>query len=97
MPGFRHHTWCGYSARLPGWQGHGGGAHVPAPVRRRRHEALPDRTAIELDGQAVRRIDRAFIPVVGPDVTGPIDPRPGRVAGLVDQVEIRAVLCDLGE
>jgi hypothetical protein len=36
--------------------------------------ALPDGPAIELDRQAVDGINRAFMPKVYPDVTGPIDP-----------------------
>jgi hypothetical protein len=36
--------------------------------------ALPNRAAIELEGQAVRRIDRALIGALDPDSAGVVDP-----------------------
>src|SRR5712691_5157251 len=64
--------------------------------QRRRDEALPDRAAVELNGHAVGREDRAGLPIVGPDVAGIVDPGARRLAGLVEQAQLPAVLGDEG-
>ena len=65
-------------------------------ARRLAEIALPDGAAIELDRHPVLGEQRAFMPIVGPDVAGPIDPGARRLAGLVEQVQIVAVLGDVG-
>jgi hypothetical protein len=47
---------------------------------------------IELDRHAVDRINRAFMPIVDPDVTGPIDPRSGWHACFINKSQVPAVL-----
>src|SRR5262245_56783132 len=66
---------------------------------RRRHvgHPLPDRAAVELDGQAVGRMDRALVCPLDPDVAGIVDPAARRLAGIVHQLELGAVLRDEGE
>lgn len=56
--------------------------------------ALPDGPAIELDRQTVDRIKRAFMPIVDPDVTGPIDPCSGWHARFINKSHVPAVLRD---
>src|SRR5499427_947343 len=74
---------------------------LPAPPTRRRWRrfqgALPDRSVIELNGHAVRRIDRAEIGPGNPQATRVIHPASGWLADLVDQVELPTVLGDEGE
>src|SRR5437870_3677809 len=74
---------------------------LPAPTtrwRRRRFQgALPDRSVVELNGHAVRGIDRAEIGPGNPQATRVIHPPSGWLADLVDQVELPTVLGDKGE
>src|SRR5215510_489917 len=73
---------------------------LPAPTRRRQRRfrgALPDRSIVELNGHAVRGIDRAEIGPGNPEAAGVIHPASGRLADLVDQVELPTVLGDEGE
>src|SRR5215510_2425415 len=74
---------------------------LPAPPTRRRWRrfqgALPDRSVIELNGHAVRGIDRAEIGPGNPQATRVIHPASGWLADLVDQVELPTVLGDEGE
>src|SRR5262249_27873050 len=73
---------------------------LPAPTRRRQRRfrgALPDRSVVELNGHTVRGIDRAEIGPGNPEAAGVIHPASGRLADLVDQVELPTVLGDEGE
>src|SRR5262249_57040932 len=74
---------------------------LPAPPTRRRWRrfqgALPDRSVIELNGHAVRGIDRAEIGPGNPQATRVIHPASGWLADLVDQVELPTVPGDEGE
>src|SRR5262245_25290585 len=74
---------------------------LPAPTTRRRRRrfrgALPDRPVVELNNHAIRGIDRAEIGSGNPEATGVIHPTSGRLADLVDQVELPTVLGDEGE
>src|SRR5262249_6839410 len=73
---------------------------LPAPTRRRRRRfrgALPDRSVVELNGHAVRGIDRAKIGPGNPEAAGVIHPASGWLADLVDQVELPTILGDEGE
>src|SRR6266446_6907978 len=74
---------------------------LPAPTtrwRRRRFQgALPDRSVVELNGHAVRGIDRAEIGPGNPQATRVIHPPSGWLADLVDEVELPTVLGDKGE
>src|SRR5262249_35426798 len=73
---------------------------LPAPTRRRRRRfrgALPDRSVVELNGHAVRGIDRAKIGPGNPEAAGVIHPASGWLAHLVDQVELPTILGDEGE
>src|SRR5262245_8061950 len=73
---------------------------LPAPTRRRRRRfrgALPDRSVVELNGHAVRGIDRAKIGPGDPEAAGVIHPASGWLADLVDQIELPTVLGDEGE
>ena len=56
--------------------------------------ALPDGPAIELDRHSVDGINRAFVPKVGPDVTGSIDPRSRWHSRFINKAEVPAMLCD---
>src|SRR5262245_65819832 len=70
------------------------------PTRRRRRRfqgALPDRSVVELNGHAVRGIDRAEIGPGNPQAAGVVHPASGWLADLVDQVELPTVLGDKGE
>ncbi len=69
----------------------GGGA------RRQLGCPLPDRSVVELDGHAIRGVDRAEICPGDPDAARVVHPAAGGLAGLVDQVEFPAVLGDEGE
>src|SRR5262249_38142537 len=75
--------------------------YLPAPTRwwrrRRLRRALPDRPVIELNGHAVRGIDRAEIGPGNPKAAGIIHPPSGWLAAFVDQVELPTVLGDEGE
>lgn len=60
---------------------------------------MPDRAVVELEGRAVRRKDRARVPVVGPDAVVRCECiRPGArgSAGIVDEIEVGSVLRDEG-
>src|SRR5262245_33770899 len=77
------------------------GRCLPAPTRRGRRRrfrrARPDRPVIELNGHAIRGIDRAEIGPGNPKATGIVHPAPGWLADFVDQVELPTVLSDEGE
>ena len=62
--------------------------------RRLAEIALPDASAIELNRHPVRGEQRAFVPIVGPNVAAPIDPGERGLAGFVQQVQIPSVLGD---
>src|SRR5262249_51516668 len=57
----------------------------------------PDRSVVELNGHAVRGIDRAKIGPGNPEAAGVIHPASGWLADLVDQVELPTILGDEGE
>jgi len=69
-------------------------------LRRRRSQiALPDRSVIELNDHAVRRIDGALAPGIDPDPgrrREPVGPCAGGLAGFVEQIQIGSVLGDEG-
>src|SRR6202035_490729 len=83
-------------------------ARSPAPANPRRRRwrrrgwseiALPDRAAVEMNGHAVGRIDRALGPGVDPDPAcrrEPVGPGAHGLAGLVEQIEVGSVLGDEG-
>src|SRR6516162_5578412 len=61
--------------------------------------ALPDRSVVELNGDGVRRVDRAEIVALNPDPgrrREPIQPGAGRLAGFVQEVKLGPVLGDVG-
>src|SRR5262249_13860948 len=68
---------CARPPRLP--------AHPTRRRRRRFQGALPDRSVVELNGHAVRGIDRAEIGPGNPEAARVIHPASGRLADLVDQ------------
>jgi hypothetical protein len=76
-------------------------SHANRPERGRGSDvALPDCSVVELDRHAVRRIDGAHVPVIGPDLgerRKRIGPGTGRLTGFVDEIEIPSVLRDKGE
>jgi hypothetical protein len=51
-------------------------------------DALPYRTVVELNGHAVGRIERAFVPRFYPHVTRKVDPAARWHAGFVHQVQL---------
>src|ERR1700730_6711250 len=65
---------------------------VPNERRRRwqrqRENTLPHGAAIELNGHAVPRIDRAFVPGFRPEMTRIVDPASRRNAGFVHEVQL---------
>src|SRR5262249_18440718 len=70
-----------------------------AHAYRRAHIALPDGAVVELEGHAVGRIDRADVPVVGPDPAvrrEGVGPGARGLAEFVDQTDVRSVLRDDG-
>src|SRR5262249_14681110 len=69
---------------------------LPATWLRRRHfeSALPDRSAVKLDRQPVRRIDCPFVCTIDPDPPGIIDPGPRRLADIIQYIELPPVLRD---
>src|SRR5690242_5879938 len=72
---------------------------LPALADRRHHkdDALgPHGSVIELDGHSVRGIDRAFIPALHPDVSGPVDPCSRWLADFIHKIEVPPVLGDKG-
>src|SRR5215469_966612 len=74
-------------------------ATLPAVWRGRRRQpevSLPDRSTVELDRQAVGRIDGALLKVLDPNVSRPVDPGARRDAGLGQQIHIPAILRDVG-
>ncbi len=68
-------------------------------TRRWRHfrSTLPDRSAIELNREAIRRIDCAFVGPLDPDTTGVVDPSSRWQSRLVQDVEFPAILRDVGK
>src|SRR5262244_4127989 len=86
----------------PPWSKISRAPRLPAPPTRRRRRrrfrgALPDRSVVELNGHAVRGIDRAKIGPGNPEAAGVIHPASGWLADLVDQVELPTILGDEGE
>ena len=57
-----------------------------------RDDALPYAPPIELNRRAVRGLDRALIPSVHPDMAWPVNPRSGRLAILIYQIQIPSKL-----
>ena len=54
--------------------------------RRRSEIPLPNLSAIKLDEHAVRRDDSTLLPVLSPDVAGPVDPRSRGGTRFVDEI-----------
>src|SRR5262249_36156377 len=74
--------------------------YLPAATRRRRRRfrrALPDRPVIELNGHAVRGIDRAEIGPGNPKAAGIVHPASGWLPASLDQLALPTVLRDEGE
>src|ERR1700675_346146 len=67
--------------------------------RRRRWSQIahPDRSVVELDGHAIRRIDGALVPGVDPDPRRrrkQVRPCAGGLTGFVEKIEVGSVLGD---
>jgi len=59
--------------------------------------ARPDRSVVELDDHAIRRIDGALVPGVDPDPRRrrkQVRPCPGGLTGFVEKIEVGSVLGD---
>src|SRR5262245_35203217 len=72
-------------------------AATPRRCRRLFRRPLPDRPVVELDGHAVGRIDRAHVRPGNPDPARIVEPCARCQTGIVDHVELPAVLRDVGE
>src|SRR5215813_14079200 len=56
----------------------------------------PDRSVVELNCRAVRRIDRSLVQFSDPDVPRPVHPASGGLAEIIHNVEVPSVLRDGG-
>ena len=63
----------------------------------RRDIALPYRATVELNGIAIGRIDRSFVPSLHPDMARIIDPAARGNAGFIHQIELLSGLRHVSE
>src|SRR6478609_4324857 len=72
---------------------------IAAPKHGRRWAQIPrpDRSVVEMDGQAIRRIDGALVPGVDPDPRcrcKPVRPCAGGLTDFVEKIDVGSVLGD---
>ena len=54
----------------------------------------PHGPVIKLNCHSVGRIDRAFVPILRPDMAGPVDPSSRGLAEFIDKIEVPSILRD---
>ena len=62
--------------------------------RRRLRNSLPDGSAVELDRHAVGGVNGPLVGPVDPNAPGVVHPASGRLSGVIQHVELLAVLRD---